>query len=296
MEEANKAANDAMDGQEVKPPVVLPTIKGNYPIIDPFANPQYWNARTTQYQASMQAAATNSKIMNQKAVEAIDAEFQQTKAMMQAIGGVMQQGGEMMQSMGAKMAEAEQLEAATQRTECLNGAVGADETQFERNEEGRLVYTPVDSDGNRGEAVVLSQQEEQSFLAARQNQQNTINVGEQPGVERTTLGWTYNGQTYYSESAVRSAIAQQNGVNNQVTALNAQITAKNNQIESYREALSREDLSATERAAYQSRILVLGEEVADLTARQGQLARPSQGDTTEVGSVVGASGGSGASE
>jgi hypothetical protein len=175
MEEANKAASAATAGQEVKPPVVLPTIKGNYPIVDPFANPQYWNARTTQSQASMQAAATNSKIMNQKAVEAIDAEFQQTKAMMQAIGGVMEQGGTMMQSMGAKMAEAEKLEADKQRTDlvtaagkapkCGEGVTSGCVRAGTEEEGGGVIY--VDDKGNNNKMT------EQEIKAVQQGQQQT---------------------------------------------------------------------------------------------------------------------------
>jgi hypothetical protein len=175
MEEANKAANDAMDGQEVKPPVVLPTIKGNYPIVDPFANPQYWNARTTQYQASMQAAATNSKIMNQKAVEAIDAEFQQTKMMMQAIGGVMEKGGSMMQEMGAEMAKQEKLDADKERTDlvtaagkapkCGEGVTSGCVRAGTEEEGGGVIY--VDDKGNNNKMT------EQEIKAVQQGQQQT---------------------------------------------------------------------------------------------------------------------------
>lgn len=306
MEEANKAASAATAGQEVKPPVVLPTIKGNYPIVDPFANPQYWNARTTQYQASMQAAATNSKIMNQKAVEAIDAEFQQTKAMMQAIGGVMQQGGSMMQQMGAKMAETEKLEANKQRTDCLNGAVSADPSQFTKDEEGRTVYTPVDKDGNKGTPVILSPEEERALMAAKRNNQGLVDLSTKDGFKQSdSIGdWEYEGK-YYSQAEAQSIYQTEQRVTaltNDITKLNTDLVAVNNRISSF----SYPDDPKCETPACKMQFQDLVEERAILrssitskTAQRDQeksklatlkssgLARPNQGDTSPVNNVVG---------
>jgi hypothetical protein len=205
MEEANKAANDAMEGQEVKPPVVLPTIKGNYPIIDPFANPQYWNARTTQYQASMQAAATNSKIMNQAAVEAIDAEFQQTKMMMQTIGGVMEKGGSMMQEMGAEMAKQEKLDADKEKSNFVS-KVATNPDAYTRSvdpETGQITYTEKANPENK---TTMSAEEEKALWTSAQT--NTSNKSLDAYKNQNGIGWSFNGKTYapHQEAQLREDI------------------------------------------------------------------------------------------
>ena len=88
----------------------MPQGQSGYPILDPFANGQYWNARGIQFQQSMQMAAMRSQAENEKTKAMIDAEFQQTQAMMQAVGGLMVQAGEQVSQMGQASAEARQSE------------------------------------------------------------------------------------------------------------------------------------------------------------------------------------------
>lgn len=179
-------------------------------MVDPFARPEYWNVRVTQYQASMKAAATNSKLMNQKAVEAIDAEFQQTKAMMQAIGGVMEKGGDMMQQMGAKMKVAEDAEAAKEKNNFINN-IAANPDGYTRTEDpktGEITYTK--NDDPKSKITLASKEEENKMWASAQSTLSNKSISSYPGVTTGTgnIGWDYNGKHYlpHQEAKLREDI------------------------------------------------------------------------------------------
>jgi type II secretory pathway pseudopilin PulG len=74
--------------------------QSGYPILDPYANPGYWNARSTQFQNSMGMAEKRSQMQNEAAQRAMEQELEKTKMMMKMIGGMMEKAGDQMMKSG----------------------------------------------------------------------------------------------------------------------------------------------------------------------------------------------------
>lgn len=188
--------------QAMEAPVSLPKVQGNYPLVDPFARPEYWSTRSTQYQVSMNAAATNSQIMNEKAVKAIDAEFQQTQAMMKAIGGVLEQAGGMMQTVGAKMEQEKKAGADKDKKDFLAKAGGMGTCtedgqknciKYEKDDKGNLTGTLIDAEGNAGQSQSMTQAEADGVLAAQNKSKGTVDFEK----KATEAGYTKNAAGQY---------------------------------------------------------------------------------------------------
>jgi|GEM_PF-1565654 len=195
----NSTVNQNTNNPQTSPytvPQNLPNASNGYPILDPYANAQYWTQRGHQFKFSMDVAGKRAELQNKKAKMMLEAEKNKTAAMLKGLGEVMKVAGDQMTVIGNNRAKAQQEEQTKARNGLAQRCNSGASTCEERQVDGRtvVVETPTATGDETPEPVTHTFENEEELNAYRDGY-DVANRATEAGISPGSMGgFQHNGE------------------------------------------------------------------------------------------------------